>query len=988
MADDSVVFEVLEKAFQRAQDIIVNASFDDKRSVDEYFTPESTITSLLTSPSDSGMLNKSKSKGKSNRSGLDPDETFLTEYQEARGQNVSGVFLSEHQKQIARAREVLERFRKKIGAEFDRFVFVCVMRSRDRLRGYVEGQREKMLVAIEEDRATARELLELRKIKSDNVLLVQKKDREIAELQTKLDAKRKLFNEIRNSLFKEVCILREQLQHRDKGKGSKGGHSAGSGSSGGDGGSGGGGSSSSGGGGGGSGGGGSGSGSGRDGRSSTSGNAGKSYHGSIAKPFEPDRNTFSFFDWMALMDDETSSGDKRFLMNKLQDVVFNDYLRIRDYYDEKLRAMDKRIQGLNKRFRSIYEQFSKTALLQRQKNAPLPFDRMPGAVGASGSAAKRALVSTGDPEADAARLAEEEKFDKDKKRLRKLKMFLENQAQEQDHLQKKLIVLAKRVDVYERQSSQQSSTAEMDARAPDGDVYFIFTDVESSTRIWEAMPDVMEKCLEVQFHIFRRLIDKYKLYECKTEGDAIMIAGGDPFAVVNWCMEAQLELFNYHWPSILYTHENCSKVFDKTTALVFAGLRVRMGIHKGQPRRVKDPVSQRYDFFGRSVNRAARVSGAAHGGQVIVSSGIWDEIRNFLHMVVGDPVWRDRGSHIFKGLDTPELCIELLPRVLAGRTDFFPPINSTNKPAASIQDELKHELQKLESQVSSAGGAGGPVSRDGFDINEQIQLAVEEYKNKINAEFADKEQQLDDKMKAAKKILMHLLACLDERDVLSMQAQQDTTMQSQLRGCEARLVRLRRDVERVFSLQASDFGAPSSAPGMAKPRSSARTPSYAALGVKDDASSPAGRLAARSMSAFAVSPKRHQRQDSGDSAEDDQHPREMNALRRTVAQQREAAAPGLTNIVTPVVSGIGGVGLSKNDLPPPRAATSASAPSSAAAHGGVLRETSKSTLPPAAQQVVSGKSSISNLRPSTQEHLLRAQTKLSAVNAFNNPPRK
>jgi hypothetical protein len=90
------------------------------------------------------------------------------------------------------------------------------------------------------------------------------------------------------------------------------------------------------------------------------------------------------------------------------------------------------------------------------------------------------------------------------------------------------------------------------------------------------------------------------------------------------------------------------------------------------------------------------------------------------------------------------------------------------------------------------------------NLDDAVELAIEEYKTKIHAEFAEKELQLEEKMKSVRKILTHLLACLDERDLLHMQAQSDSTMHAQLRGCEARLVRLRRDVERVFQLQSQN----------------------------------------------------------------------------------------------------------------------------------------------------------------------------------------
>lgn len=52
------------------------------------------------------------------------------------------------------------------------------------------------------------------------------------------------------------------------------------------------------------------------------------------------------------------------------------------------------------------------------------------------------------------------------------------------------------------------------------------------------------------------------------------------------------------------------------------GLRVRIGLHTGEPDCVFDPVSKGYDYYGPDVNVAARVEGLAQGGQILATESV------------------------------------------------------------------------------------------------------------------------------------------------------------------------------------------------------------------------------------------------------------------------------------------------------------------------------------------------------------------------------
>jgi hypothetical protein len=97
-----------------------------------------------------------------------------------------------------------------------------------------------------------------------------------------------------------------------------------------------------------------------------------------------------------------------------------------------------------------------------------------------------------------------------------------------------------------------------------------------------------------------------------------------------------------------------------------ADVRIRIGFHTGEP-----PGLVEGGYHGLDVVRAARISGAAHGGQVLASSATRD--------LAGDAVpevsFRDLGEHRFKDIEQPQRIF----RVLApGLTEEFPPLRTRN----------------------------------------------------------------------------------------------------------------------------------------------------------------------------------------------------------------------------------------------------------------------------------------------------------------------
>ena len=149
--------------------------------------------------------------------------------------------------------------------------------------------------------------------------------------------------------------------------------------------------------------------------------------------------------------------------------------------------------------------------------------------------------------------------------------------------------------------------------APDGDVTFVFTDIEGSSALWEAASDGMARALREHDVLMREVAATTRGYEVKAEGDAFMLAFESPQDALEFTRLAQDNLARLGWPEAL---ENAQAERGMQGPL---GLRVRMGVHAGPVEMRVNPVTGRADYFGAAVNITARLCDMGHGAQVLVS---------------------------------------------------------------------------------------------------------------------------------------------------------------------------------------------------------------------------------------------------------------------------------------------------------------------------------------------------------------------------------
>ena len=222
---------------------------------------------------------------------------------------------------------------------------------------------------------------------------------------------------------------------------------------------------------------------------------------------------------------------------------------------------------------------------------------------------------------------------------------------------------------------------------PTGTVTFLFTDIEGSTRMWEAHPETMQSSLARHDALLRMTIESHHGHVFKTVGDAFCAAFSSSSEALTAALFSQQALHAETWP-------------QETP------LRVRMALHTGQTQERDN------DYFGPTVNRVARLLAIGHGGQVLLSAQANTELgEEFMH---GGSLL-DLGSHRLKDLQLPEHVYQLLHPDLPAD---FPPLKSLQAYANNLPVQLTSfigreteitQIKRLltESRLLTLTGSGG-----------------------------------------------------------------------------------------------------------------------------------------------------------------------------------------------------------------------------------------------------------------------------------------
>ncbi len=168
----------------------------------------------------------------------------------------------------------------------------------------------------------------------------------------------------------------------------------------------------------------------------------------------------------------------------------------------------------------------------------------------------------------------------------------------------------------------------------------LFTDIEGSTRLLHELGERYADVLAEHRRVLREAFSRHGGVEVDTQGDAFFVAFARASDAVAAAGEAQDELAD-------------------------GPVRVRIGVHTGEP------VVTKEGYVGVDVHRAARIMGAGHGGQILLS----ETTRRLLDSPV---LLRDLGDHRLKDLTAPQRLYQF------GDGDF-PPLKTLHRTNLPIQ---------------------------------------------------------------------------------------------------------------------------------------------------------------------------------------------------------------------------------------------------------------------------------------------------------------
>jgi len=215
----------------------------------------------------------------------------------------------------------------------------------------------------------------------------------------------------------------------------------------------------------------------------------------------------------------------------------------------------------------------------------------------------------------------------------------------------KTVTAAVRLAVENERLRGQVEAQASEARTlPTGQVTFLLTDIEGSTRLLQRLGDRYAALLADVRAIIRSSVHRAGGREVDARADEFLAVFARAPAALEAALAIHRTLHGRAWPGGV-------------------DVKVRIGMHSGRP------TLTEAGYVGLAVHTVARICSAAHGGQILLSAAARDG--------VGRPRptgirFQDLGSHRLRGLREPQGLYQVGAKDLPAR---FPPLRTMASPA-------------------------------------------------------------------------------------------------------------------------------------------------------------------------------------------------------------------------------------------------------------------------------------------------------------------
>jgi class 3 adenylate cyclase len=140
-----------------------------------------------------------------------------------------------------------------------------------------------------------------------------------------------------------------------------------------------------------------------------------------------------------------------------------------------------------------------------------------------------------------------------------------------------------------------------------GQVALLFTDLRGSTALYERVGDAVAfNIVRDHFAFLAGIVRDHDGAVVKTIGDAVMASFGDPADAVKAALAMQARIADFN-----RSHGAGGE------------LVLKVGIHVGSS--VMVSLNERLDYFGSTVNMAARLQGQSEGGDIVLSRSVAED---------------------------------------------------------------------------------------------------------------------------------------------------------------------------------------------------------------------------------------------------------------------------------------------------------------------------------------------------------------------------